>query len=68
MDSLERLTYSVDETCKLLGLSRGSAYEAIRQNQIPSIIIGRRKLIPKAALDRMLAEAGNNQSGHSTGL
>ena len=68
MDSNDKLTYSVLETSKLLGLSIGSVRAAIRTKQLPSLTIGRRILIPRAALDRMLAEAGNNQPGHSIEL
>ena len=48
------LVYSVAEAGKRLGLSRGLMYEAIRIGQIPSVKIGRRILIPCAALDRLL--------------
>lgn len=50
----ERLTYDIPEAGKLLGLSRGAAYEAARTGELPTIKIGRRILVPKAALDRML--------------
>jgi excisionase family DNA binding protein len=49
-----RLTLSVEEAGKMLGLSRGLMYEAIRRGEIPSIRVGRRILIPRAALYRML--------------
>ena len=52
-----RLTLSVEEAGKMLGLSRGLMYEAVRTGQIPSIRIGRRILIPRAALHRMLKDA-----------
>jgi len=48
------LVLTVSEAAKLLRLSRGSAYEGIRLGQIPSIRIGRRILIPRAALLRLL--------------
>ena len=48
-------TYSVDEVAALLGIGRNGAYEGVRSGQIPAIRIGKRILIPKAALDRMLA-------------
>ncbi len=35
----ERLTLSVPEVARLLGLSRGATYEAVRAGQIPSIRI-----------------------------
>ncbi len=53
-----RKTMTVDETAIELGISRNAAYEAVKRGEIPSIRIGRRLLIPKAAFDRMLAEAG----------
>ena len=46
---------TVDETAKLLRISRGSAFEACRNNSIPNIRIGRRILIPRARLEAMLA-------------
>jgi len=49
------LTYDMDEAARLLGVGRNSAYEAARSGQIPTIKIGRRILVPKAALDRMLS-------------
>ena len=41
---------------KLLGISRMTAYAAVRDGTIPSVRIGRRVLISRAALDRWLAE------------
>ena len=52
----ERLTLSVDEAGRMLGLSRGLMYKAVREGDIPSIRIGRRILIPRAALHRMLKD------------
>jgi excisionase family DNA binding protein len=51
----ERLTYSVQETAELLGLSVNGTYDAVRQKIIPSLRIGRRIVIPKAALEAKLA-------------
>ena len=49
-----RLTYSVEEAGRLLGISRNSAYNAATAGQIPTIRIGNRLLVPKAAIDRLL--------------
>ena len=49
-----RLVYTVEEAAKLLGISRSFAYEAVNNGQIPSMRIGRRILVPKAALERVL--------------
>jgi excisionase family DNA binding protein len=53
-DVSERKTYNIEEAGRLLGVGRNQAYEAARTGQIPTILIGRRRLVPKAALDRML--------------
>ena len=55
-----RLTYTVEEAGRLLGLSRNLAYEGIASGAIPSIRIGRRILVPRAALKRLLDLAGSN--------
>lgn len=51
----ERPTLSVwPETAAILGLSKGSAYDAAKRGEIPTIRIGRRLVVPTAALRRML--------------
>jgi excisionase family DNA binding protein len=51
----DRLTLTVEEAAATLGVSRASAYEAVRRGEIPAIRIGRRVLVPRAALDRLLS-------------
>ena len=58
MTNEERLVYTVEEAGKLLGIGRSAAYEAARCGELPVIRIGRRWLVSKQALDRMLSEAG----------
>jgi excisionase family DNA binding protein len=50
-----QLTMSVGEAAKILGLSRSTAYEAVDTGEIPSIRIGRRILISRAAINRILS-------------
>jgi excisionase family DNA binding protein len=50
----EQPTMQVDELPKVLGISRASVYEAVKNGDIPSIHIGRRIVIPTAAVRRML--------------
>jgi excisionase family DNA binding protein len=52
-----RMTLTVEEAARALGISRGSAYEAVKAGDIPSITIGKRKLVPRAALEKKLAVA-----------
>ena len=48
---------TVAEAGQMLRLGRNSMYSAIARNEIPAIRVGRRLLVPRAALDRMLSEA-----------
>ena len=50
----ERLTLTVPEAARKLGISRNAAYEAAQRGEIPSIRVGKRLLVPRAALERML--------------
>jgi excisionase family DNA binding protein len=54
----EKLVYDVPEAGKLLGMGRSAAYEAARSGQLPTIKIGGRYKVPKAALHRLLESAG----------
>jgi excisionase family DNA binding protein len=47
-------TLRVEEAAKVLGISRNTAYAAIRRGEIPVIRIARRILVPRPALDRIL--------------
>lgn len=58
----ERLTMTVEEAAAALGISRAFAYEAVTRNEIPHVRIGRRILVPRAALERLLGEAGGSGS------
>lgn len=52
----EKLTLTVDEAAQALGLSRNSCYQAVETKAIPSIRIGKRILIPRFALERLLGK------------
>ncbi len=56
-----RMTLTVTEVAKLLGIGRSAAYNAARRGEIPSIRIGRRILIPSAALERFLQESATTK-------
>lgn len=53
---MSKATMSVEEAAEVLGISRGSAYQAVRMGEIPCIKIGKRILVPRIALDKMLEE------------
>jgi excisionase family DNA binding protein len=58
-----RETLTVEEARTVLGLGRNGAYRAIRRGEIPAIRVGRRLLIPRAALDRLLAGTNSAHGG-----
>ena len=58
----ERETLTVMETAAYLGLSRNSTYEAIRRNEIPHVHIGKRILVPRAALEQLLGAPAEGRS------
>ncbi len=51
----ERLVYTIAEAGLRLNLSERSAYEAARRGEIPTIRLGSRMVVPKVALEAMLA-------------
>jgi hypothetical protein len=54
-------TMSIPDAGEILGLSRASAYQAARRGEIPTIPIGRRRVVPTARLRRMLGlDAGGS--------
>lgn len=61
MDRPIRLTVSVTEAARLLGVSRALAYELIARGELPALRLGRRLVVPYRALERLVerAEAGD---------
>ena len=53
----ERLTLTVDEAAQALGISRALAYELIARDELPSLRLGRRIVVPRRALEVLLAQA-----------
>jgi excisionase family DNA binding protein len=49
------LLLTVKATSKRLGIDLTRTHQAVEAGQIPSIMIGRRRMVPVAALEQMLA-------------
>lgn len=54
----EKLVMTIPEAGILLGISRPQAYKCVRDGTIPVIKLGRRMVVPRPALMRMLENAG----------
>jgi len=48
------LTFTVTEMATLLGISRASAYQLVRTGELPALRLGRRLVVPRVALERLL--------------
>jgi excisionase family DNA binding protein len=57
MAEVQCKTLTITEASRALGVSRNKAYEAAKRGEIPTIKIGKRILVLRAALDRMLQGA-----------
>lgn len=51
-----KLLLTVPETCLALGLGRSHVYGLIQRGELPSILVGRSRRIPVAALERFVEE------------
>lgn len=50
----DTLALSIEEMAAALNLGRGKAYAAIREGGLPLVKVGRRVLVPRAALEKFL--------------
>jgi len=53
-----RVVLSVTEAATVLGISRALAYELVGRGELPALHLGRRLVVPKAALLELLGLAG----------
>ena len=59
----EKMTLSVEEAGKLLGVSRQVAYQLIHRPDFPTLHIGRRILVPKKQLEIWMDRMTNGTEG-----
>ncbi len=55
----ERMTLSVEEAAGVLGISRALAYELVRRGELPRLRLGRRVVVPRRALEDLVASAAH---------
>lgn len=54
MDRGEKLVLSVTEAAGVLGISRALAYELVARHELPALRLGRRIVVPRRALERLI--------------
>ena len=58
LEPVEKLADSIPEAARMLGIAPNTAYRAVATGELPSVKIGGRILVPRAALKAMLAKVG----------
>ena len=56
-NQIRRAAPNPEEAARFLGISRNLAYQMCQKGKIPAVRLGRRWLVPLAALEEMLNEA-----------
>lgn len=56
------LVVSIEEAARRLSLSRMGVYRLLDSGQLASIKVGRRRLVPVAALEQLVVDLQNEQS------
>lgn len=56
MKQQNKAVYTITEAAEVLGIGRSLAYQMAHSGRIPVIRLGRRTVVPKVALDRMLLD------------
>jgi len=59
-----RMLYSVPEAMAMLNLSRTQLYELIRSRRLVTVTVGRRRLVPAAAMDDYVTRLMIEADGH----
>jgi excisionase family DNA binding protein len=62
-DEEDCLTYTVAQAARLAGVSVSYYYRAAHQGLVPAIFLGRRIVVPKAALRRFLGATEASSDG-----
>ena len=52
---IQKQTISVEEFGQIIGIGRNSAYQAVERGDVRAVRLGKRILIPKTELTRILA-------------
>jgi len=60
--ALIQLTYSVADVARIFGVAPSHVWRLCRSGEIPSIRLGSRILIPREAVEHLLASTGGEKS------
>ncbi|MEX1009659.1 MAG: helix-turn-helix domain-containing protein [Acidimicrobiia bacterium] len=57
LDPEPPLVFSVEQAAARLGISRAFAYQLVARGELPALRLGRRIVVPRFAIDEVLARA-----------
>ena len=58
---MEKMVYSMQEAADALGISKSYMYELVRKGEVPVLVIGKRRVIPKEKFNRWIK--GDQRNG-----
>jgi excisionase family DNA binding protein len=58
-----QLTFTVREAAEVLGIAKSSAYEAARRGELPALRFGRRLVVTRTTLEKLLGLSELTTSG-----
>ena len=63
MEPVERLSYSVPEAARVLGVGTALLWRLVKRGEIPSVKLGSRRIIPVDQLRTWLSERSQTSTG-----
>lgn len=66
MDNVTTLALTVEEAGQLLGISRTLAYGLVARGELPAVRLGRRIVVPRKALEELLAPPAPSADSHAS--
>ena len=61
-----QLTFTIDEVATLLGISRSTAYECAHRGELPVLRFGRRLVVTRSTLVRLLGDESMTTSNRTS--
>lgn len=65
MNPNDCITYGVEDAYRQLGIARSTLYQLMATGEISSIKVGKRRLIPRRALEQFVARKEREQQGRA---
>ena len=63
MDNNEKLLLNIDEACQILNIGKNTFYKLAKEGKIPTVKWSHKWLVPRVALEKLLAETKASGKG-----